>query len=58
MDRTIQLILLSILTVFLYSAIAWGIIAHTLGMRTIGIAILLLFAVGIFVGKVIFGRDE
>ena len=54
MNQYIQLTLLSIFTVVLYSAIAWGITAHTLGMRMIGIATLALFVVGIFVGKVLF----
>ncbi len=58
MSRYTQLTLLSILTVVLYSVIAWGITAHTMGMRMIGIATLSLFAVGVFVGKVIFECDK
>ena len=58
MNRYIQLTILSILTVILYSSIAWGITAHTMGMRMIGIATLALFAVGVFVGKVIFECDK
>lgn len=58
MKQFVQLILLGIFSVVLYSAIAWGITRHTLGMGTIGIAILILFAVGVLVGKVIFCCDK
>lgn len=58
MDKMKQLILLIIFTIILYSTIAWGITEHKLGMGTIGIAILILFIVGVFVGKVIFGSDK
>lgn len=57
MNKFLQLILLSIFSVILYSATAWGITRHTLGMGTIGIAILILFTVGVIIGKVIFGCD-
>lgn len=57
MNKLVQLILLGIFSVILYSAIAWGITRHTLGMGTIGIVILILFAVGILIGKVIFGYE-
>ena len=58
MNRFKQLILLTIFTIILYSTIAWGITEHRLGMGTIGIAILILFAAGIFVGKIMFESNK
>ncbi len=58
MNRFTQLISLIIFTIILYSTIAWGITEHKLGMGTIGIAILILFVTGIFVGKAIFESSK
>jgi hypothetical protein len=50
----LQLILLGILSVVLYSVTTWG-ITRQFDMGMISIAIFILFTIGIFMGKVIFG---